>query len=281
LRKVSSHGLSPRPSLVAPTALEDSEYQIYHARVLAISSIPSASSFTCRHPLHRRGRVGSLPANVSLWDEEYSTYHHRVSIQDLRPPTLSSHRLRPSHLLQPPSAWNAWSRFPPFSLFASSSLRGFASSSPCSSGTRRSPEGPPLTSVPCFNVSSCGVRSSVPSTLPQEELRSTLLLPAVSLPVSDVAVPELDGSWPPLPIATRRPLAAASLQADLSLGGSGPLQVCLIGQDPIPSARVSCAPALPPSLLPVLPYKFASRRPTAPPPAPDDDVIRLYCSRVQ
>ena len=233
LNKVPSHGLLPRPSLVAPTALDECEYQIYHARVLATSSIPLALSFTCRHPLHRRGRVGSLPSRVPLWDEEYFTYHHRVSIQALRPSPLSSHRLRPSHLLPPPSAWNARSCALPFFLFASSSLRGCASSSLCSRGARHSSEGPPLTSVQCFNVPSCGALLSVPAPTPQEELRRPLLLPAVSLSVSDAAVPDLDGSCPPLPIATRRSLAAAPSQADLSLGGSGPIQVCITGQDPI------------------------------------------------
>ena len=91
----------------------------------------------------------------------------------------------------------------------------------------------------------------------------------------------MEQSLPQPPNTMLRPPAEALLLAGHLLGGSDNLQVCLIGQDPIPSARVSCAPALPPSLLPVLPYKFASRRPTAPPPAPDDDVIRLYCSRVQ
>ena len=121
LHRVLPYRPAPRPSLVAYSVREDRDFQDYNAHVLALSSTSSVQPFKRRNLY-----VGSPPVQIPLWDEEYLTYYHRVSVQTLRPPIPSSHRLRPSFIMQPPFAWSAQ----PFLLPPCSPTNGSVPSGP-------------------------------------------------------------------------------------------------------------------------------------------------------
>ena len=214
LQRVPSNGLVPRLAVHSSPELSDvPAYQMYCDRVACLSnSSPTIPSNSRLHRLQRRGRIGCTTIQSSLREEEYATYYNLVSA---RTNLSARHRLRPTCTLLPPLAWSGVpSSYASSSLYSASGLRGPSS----------------------LSTSSRRISSRVSSNLPPEEQRGgTLSMSAVPLPVSDAALPALDGSRLPLPIDVRRSPAAAPSQADLSLGGSsGLLQVCIPGQDPIP-----------------------------------------------
>ena len=183
LQRVPSHGLVPRLAVHSPPEVSDvSAYQMYCDRVACLSnSSPTTPSNSRLHRLQRSGRIGCTTIQSSLWEEEYVTYYNLVSARtNLSSPQSARHRLRPTCTLLPPLAWSGVPfSYASSSLYSASGLRG-----PGSLGT-----------------SSRRISSSVLLNLPQEEQRGgTLSMSAVPLPVSDAALPELDGSRLPLPI---------------------------------------------------------------------------------
>ena len=103
LNRVPPHGLAPRLQMDRPLP-DNAAYLLYCARVQQLLPTVSVRPFKRLHPCHRRGRLGSPPAQISSWEEEFHRYLYQVSVSYPSTPLARCTKLRPMSSLLPPIA---------------------------------------------------------------------------------------------------------------------------------------------------------------------------------